>query len=350
LGVPTAYLLSNSLSKAAGDWPFTICELDRVMSWRVYADILEMIRGGVEGLQPEVIWRRADALAAPERSVATAPPPSRAEPAWAAPVNALLADIWNIIIRNSEFKLQVGDRIEAFLSAWPQDVDMEKFADALFKAASHRDAIVVYVSDRLRGGGRRELADMLDERLLDLFLSLLPDADQKGGWFVPFDARRTVLENLGKAVARKANATNFIRARFNSKVHSLVSRIETQRVDHTLAWDAHESALFLSIIALEAAAQVNAPQSHRVGVATDYVHWLGRLMRSDVAASAYVSLDTVPPGWFEDLAFAAQAVAKARCALGASLDDPIGRVTSDPLVAQVFKDKLKSSLSDVGTQ
>ena len=28
-GVPTAYLLSNSLSKAAGDWPFAICELNR---------------------------------------------------------------------------------------------------------------------------------------------------------------------------------------------------------------------------------------------------------------------------------------------------------------------------------
>lgn len=29
-GVPTVYLLSNSLSKAAGDWPFAISELDRI--------------------------------------------------------------------------------------------------------------------------------------------------------------------------------------------------------------------------------------------------------------------------------------------------------------------------------
>jgi hypothetical protein len=44
-GIPTVYLLSNSLSKAAGDWPFAISELDRINSWRVYYEILDLIEG-----------------------------------------------------------------------------------------------------------------------------------------------------------------------------------------------------------------------------------------------------------------------------------------------------------------
>jgi hypothetical protein len=34
-GTPTVYLLSNSLSKAAGDWPFTVAEIDTPTSWRI---------------------------------------------------------------------------------------------------------------------------------------------------------------------------------------------------------------------------------------------------------------------------------------------------------------------------
>jgi len=217
---------------------------------------------------------------------------------------------------------------------------MEKFADAVFKVASHRDAIVVFVSDRLKSGGRNELANMLDDRLLDQILELLPDPGQKSGWFV---------ENLGKTIARKQNATNFIRAKLNPKVHTFVSMVETQRFEQTLAWDAHEAALFLSIIALEVAVWADAPESYRVGVATDYIHWLGRLMRSDVAASVYVALDTVPSGWLDDLVFAAQTVGKARRTLGGALDDPIARVKKDPWVEPIFKDRLESSLADEGT-
>ena len=61
-GVPTVYLLSNSLSKAAGDWPFAICQLDRVMSWRVHDYILSVIEGryGNLDLHPAVIWKSAE--------------------------------------------------------------------------------------------------------------------------------------------------------------------------------------------------------------------------------------------------------------------------------------------------
>ena len=339
-GVPKAYLLSNSLSKAAGAWPFSICELNQVMSWRVYAYVLEMVEGHSQGLTPEVIWKSAEAPAASPLSAVTTSSSNNAEPAWVAQTNAFLADVRSIIIRDSDFKPQVGARIDEFLSAGREHIETEKFADALFKVVKHREGIVVFVSDHLRGRGVNELANMLDDKLLSYVLERLPDVGQPNGWFLPVDVRRSLLEYLGRTIARQKNATNFVRARLNPKVHGFVKLIETQRFEHTIAWGAHEVALFLSVIALHVAVLADAPDSHRIGVATDYIHWLGRLMRSDIAAEMYVDRHAVPSGLLEDLAFAARTIAKVRDVLGDDLNTSIDLVRDDPWVAPFFREKL----------
>jgi len=339
-GIPTAYLLSNSLSKAAGDWPFAICELDRVISWRVYTYVQELILGQTidHDLQSEPIWKSANPSVPTQPRTSADSSPSAAQPGWVASTNAFLSDIWNIIIRNSEFKTQVGARTDAFLNAWPEGVDIGKLGESLFKVVSHRDALVVFVSNRFREGGQCEIADILDDSLLARFLERLPRLDHKGGWVVPFDARRVVLQNIGSTIARKQNATNFVRAKLNPKVYEFVTMIETQRLDPTIAWDVHEASMFLSIIALQVAIDAEGmPERFRIGVATDHIHWLGRGMRSDVAAGVYVGRDPVPPEWLDDLTFAAQQIAGARRILGEGLDVPIGRVNDDPWVAPAFK-------------
>ena len=189
-----------------------------------------------------------------------------------------------------------------------------------------------------------ELADMLDDRLLNQVLELLPDAGQQSGWFLPFDVRRSVLENLGKTIARKKNATNFVRAKLNPKVNGFVGLIETQRFEHLITWDAHQVALFLSIIALDVAVLADTPESHRIGVATDYIHWLGRLMRSDIAVGMYEARDIALTEFLDDLIFAAQKIAKVRQALGENLNASIDRVKEDRWVAPIFREKLLSSL------
>ncbi|MGV8889943.1 MAG: VPA1262 family N-terminal domain-containing protein [Pseudomonas sp.] len=346
-GVPTAYLLSNSLSKAAGDWPFAICALSQIMSRRVYAYILELVRGDPKNsnLQPEVIWKSEDVMAN-RPNMNLPPPPSKSEPSWE-PVKVFLSDIFNIIIRNSEFKPQVDARLNAFLSVWPDGMDEDKLAGELFKIVSHRDAIVAFVSERLRDAGRAKVAQFLDDKLLDQFLEQLPGLHHKGRWFVPSDARRSVLESLGRTIARKQNATNFIRAKLNSKTHELVTMIETQRLDYST--EAHQTSLYLSIIALQVVTDSeDISERYRIGVANDYIHWLGRLMRSHVAASMYVTRDRVFPDWLDNLTFAAQQLAKARRALGDTLDKSIARVKNDPWVAPIFKDAITAALSDAG--
>ena len=118
--------------------------------------------------------------------------------------------------------------------------------------------------------------------------------------------------NIGSTIARKQNATNVVRAKLNPKVHEYVEMIETQRLEEGISWDVHGASLFLCIIALDVAIDFKAaPVRFRIGLATDYIHWLGRLMRSDVAVSAYVAEDNVPQEWKDDLVFAAEQVTKA---------------------------------------
>lgn len=349
-GIPTAYLLSNSLSKAAGDWPFAICELDRVISWRVYTYVQELILGRTtdRDLQPEVIWKSSGAARGLDAPARTDPSSADPQATWVGAVNEFLSDIRTVIIRNAEFKAEVGTRVDTFLRTWPRGVDNGKLGEALFKVVSHRDAIVVFVSDRFREGGRAEIANILDDNLLARFLGRLPNIDHKGGWFVPFDARRVVLEHLGETIVRKENAANFVRAKFNAKVYELVTMIETQRIDQTLAWSMHEACLFLSIVALQIAIDAQRmPERFRIGIANDYIHWLGRLMRSDIACM-HLAQNSVPPEWLDDLTFAARQIADARRVLGEALDAPIGRLNDDPWVVPIFKRAIAEPAGDPG--
>jgi hypothetical protein len=56
---PRAYLLSNSLNKAAGDWPFCICELDRANSYQIHSYIQALLQGRDRNRSVEVtvIWQ-----------------------------------------------------------------------------------------------------------------------------------------------------------------------------------------------------------------------------------------------------------------------------------------------------
>lgn len=344
-GVPTVYLLSNSLSKAAGDWPFAISALDQVTCWRVYAYIFDLIHGDpkVTKLHPEVIWSSSDAkLAQSEHE----PSPSDEAPHWVVQANAFLSDVRNIIIQNSKYAELLDARINLFLSYLPEGLDLDKLAEALFKASWHREAIVIFISKRFRGAELIKVADILDESLLAQFIDKLPTPDHKNISCIPLESRRTVFKNLSETIVRKPRATNFVRGSLNPKMHQLVCLIETQR--HAFTWEAHEACLILSIIALEVAAHLEAgPISFRVGLATDYIHWIGRLMRSDTAATKYGSGNILVEEWEHDLTYAAQKLVHVNRVLGGALDPAIARVNDDPWVTPVFKNAIANSFAEV---
>jgi hypothetical protein len=202
---------------------------------------------------------------------------------------------------------------------------------------------LVFVADNFRKHGRSDIAGMLQEKLLSRFLECQPTMEKGSGWFVDDEARSTILESLGRAVANKPNATNFILAKLNTRIHDYISMIETQRCAQ--CGEVLQASIYLASIALLVSAESeNIPRNLRVGVASDYIHWLGRIMRSEFAYSMYSEPDEVPLGWQKDLNFAAQQIGKARRALGEVLETSINNVLQDPLVSTVFKNTISAEL------
>jgi hypothetical protein len=352
-GVPNVYLFSNSLSKAAGDWPFAICQLNRVISWQVYYYVLALIEGkdGDRDIYPVVIWQSGDPTNARLTSsqVESQPPFDNAQPEWVKSANRFLQDLFSIIIQNSDYEKNVGAIVDSFIGNWSQSTDTEVLANNLFRVVGYREEVIIFISSRFAAGtdDQREVACRLDGMLLDQFLVNLPRDNRKASGSLPLRGDRSkYLRHIGKTIANMSSPTNFIRDKLNPILHALVQLIEVQRFDFGLTMEALETGICLVSVGLEVAISAKTTkESFRVGMATDYIHWLGRLIRSDAATSRFDSFRTLPKVWREDLSFAARQVLDARGALGEKLKAPIKRVSEDPLVLITFKNMLVVSIA-----
>jgi hypothetical protein len=353
-GVPTVYLLSNSLNKAAGDWPFAISELDRIASWRVQGYIEALIAGqqGELHLHPELVWKSAE----PTSSVVAPPMANAADPAqderpdWMKASNALLVDLWNVVVRTTDFEAPISERIDVFLKVWPPGVDTKSLAAKLFETVGHRDEAIVFVSKRFAMGTSEqiEVAQALDDLLLARLIAGLPQNDRPGTHYVFAKDRNALLQHVGRIIARKeppAN-TNFVRDRLNPIMHELVQILELRRFDASLASEALETGVFLVSVGLEVAIKSEkADERFRLGIARDYIHWLARLTRSDLAESRYDKRLGLPDEGLGDLQFAVAQVVAARQALGEEIDESIKRLLDDPLVLPLVKDLLGTMIN-----
>lgn len=337
-GIPTVYLLSNSLSKAAGDWPFAISELDRVTGWRVYSYIQEMLDGRIAGTKPEILWQRDGGKGAVPAAM---PPASQIdqEPDWAAPTRALLTNVYAVITRNTAFEESLAALFEAFLAHPPEGIDYTRFAHGLYDVVDHRVKIVVFTIDYFRQHGHADVANLLEEKFVEDTLQHVPEPGEKKNWHINFEERALILKALGIAIAHKADATTFVRDELNPRVHALVSAVETQRLGDTLPWEAQEAALFLCVVALEVAASSGASVKFRAGLATDYIHWVGRLARSD---QSRIYDRPKPAEYKQDIELAGTQIIRAHLVLGPVLCAPIQRVLDDPLVSRTLKVILSS--------
>ncbi len=343
MGVPKVYLLSNSLSKAAGDWPFAICELSRVTSWRVYSYIVGLVGddlGGV-GSQSEIVWSnvgRKTTKVASKVSTSLLVDMS----ATVVEANVFLADIRKVVMSYSDSRDLLDTCIDLFLPGWGGEVCAEVFGDALFQVSGHRDAIAAFIANKFRRAGYVEIADVIDEKLLSQFLARLPGQDKRHITFIPADLRGLMFDNLSATICRRPRATNFVRSSLNARMDALINMIETQR--HSFSWDAHESCIVLSIIALKVAVNPKAgPENYRGFLANDYIHWVGRVMRSDVTSIKYCDGNPKLDEWAYDFRCVVRSICQARAVLGDVLDDAIDRVNRDPWVPEVFKEALLSA-------
>jgi hypothetical protein len=350
-GVPTVYLLSNSLSKAAGDWPFAISELDRILSWRVHGYIQSLVEEKLNDLDlhPALIWKSpeptnrsvlASAMANVDRSADT-------RPEWTKYANALLADLWSIVIQNTEYEKSVGARVQSFLESWSSDVDAISLAEKLFDVVGHRDEVIVFVSAIFAAGTAEqiEIARRMDDLLLDRFLAGLPQTDRQATRYIVAKDRNTLIQNIGRTIARKDSPTNFIRAKLNPIIHRLVQIIESQRFEYDLAFEALEYGILLVSVGLAVAIGVQkADERFRTGVAVDYIHWFGRLARSEIAQNRFSERLDLPDSSRADLKSAVGQILAARSVLSDKIDTAIRRVLDDPLVLPLVKGLLDAGV------
>lgn len=343
-GVPTVYLLSNSLSRAAGDWPFAISELDRITSWRVHGYIQSLIEG-----KQALIWKsaepaNAEVITAPEQAAHL---PSDVQPEWVKSANALLMDLRTIVLQNADFEKQVGEKVRAFLQSWSSEIDTKQLAEKLYETVLQRDGVIVFLSGLFAAGTAKQhkVAHILDDFLLDQFLSGLPKDHRPASRYLVTKDRNALMRHLGSTIARKDSPTNFVRAKLNPIVFELVQIIESQRFDIDLAFEALEAGIVVVSVGLEAAIRSEqAQEQFRIGMAADYIHWLGRLTRSDIAEERFDEGRTLSE-WLSDLKFAVTQVLAARKLLGEKLDQPVCRVLDDPLVLPLVKRLLGGAIS-----
>jgi cell division inhibitor SulA len=105
--------------------------------------------------------------------------------------------------------------------------------------------------------------------------------------------------------------------------------IESQRFDIQLAFEALETGVFLISVGLEVAVvSTKVKGMFRTGMAMDYIHWLGRLTRSDIAELRFDTQLGWPSEGFIGLKLAIAQVLAARKNLGEKLDEAIRSVLS----------------------
>jgi hypothetical protein len=174
--------------------------------------------------------------------------------------------------------------------------------------------------------------------MLDRLLSKLPGTQEGDAAIFPFQKRQEYLQYVAATMSKKPSPTNFVRTHSNPVVQRCVHILETQRFKYDLGSKALDVGIGLIGVGLEVAIVSEAVDMRfRVGMAIDYIHWLGRLLRSDIAGQRYGSAEIVLPVWTEELTFVVEQVSRARKVLGDELGNPVLRLLADPLIIDKFK-------------
>ena len=233
------------------------------------------------------------------------------------------------------------DEIDAFVSEYPPDADPDELAAAIYRQLSHREENIVRIAKRFSEGAHPEIGANLNELLIAGFFGNLPKgvASCNCQWQLGRE-RNELFAHLAKIISSKPKATDFIRANLNPIVEEMIRAVETQRDDRSFEL-IHISTCLLAI-GLEVA--IVAEQSDirfRTGLASDYIHWAGRLMRSVDTHIRYDGGDRIGDTWRDDIAYLAGRMAAAGKAIGEKPTEALDRVLKDELVLEQFKDQLR---------
>lgn len=357
-GVPRVYLLSNSLSKAAGDWPFVATELDRVASWNVNAYVRGLLNGDDRGrsLIVDEVW--------PTTATASSETSNEVCTEQSEEITNTLTILKQVIDKaymalhaielrggNSAHE-EISDTINVLISEWPNVTDSpETIARILVEAVGGREQHAAAISDKLKlDSNLQAVAQALDKLLVERLLGRLVPAD-KSLRSLSRSERVDLLRRAGRLIAIGERGTDYVRNSMNPALHQYINLIEAGRSgDSRRPFEMLRTGLNLVLIGLEVAFSAkDAPVQHRIGLATDYIHFLGRLLRSWVSEEWFVRPPRAKslPCSEENHVNEALGLAKALHAeLGSDLDAAFERLVADSMLPNIFTKLLLEKLAD----
>lgn len=323
-GVPRVFLLSNSLSKAAGDWPFTVAEVDTLTSWRIASYVAGFKSGDEESgrqIQATPVWKSTNASV---DALPTQPPDAFQSALWSA-----YMDLSDLNTRGEVYDRTRTDQIvDRLVLALPSSFDDQALADAIVESVGGRDHFLPAIIQRLsESPNHAQAATLVEEALLQRLFDRLTSEAGLFGHPEPLP----LLRFAGEALSRRPAGTYLVRDRMNPSVDAYACSLEIGRLQEG-AIKRLIAGLCLVLIGLELVqAGGSVPIKFRSGIAVDYVHLLGRLLRSWVSRDLFGRGKDDLPG--ADLAREAVCVARTLAAVpDLELGDAMGLVLGDPLV------------------
>jgi hypothetical protein len=200
----------------------------------------------------------------------------------------LFRDLSDVAMSRFDHEVALNRRLEDFMRAWPADMNVPDFAERFSEVYCYRPKILMAALTHFRNGTseQRQAAIEIDKRLLAKFISTITHPSGAQLQTLPLERRSEYLQHLCAIIATKEDPTTYIRNQLNPTEQRLVEVVETQRYGLSFAFQAFERGICVVCVALEVAMRAEGAKiAHRCGLTVDYVHWLGRLLRSDVASS-----------------------------------------------------------------
>ncbi len=277
-GTPSVFLLSNSLSKAAGDWPFAVAELDSPSAWLVASYVAELCvydDQGQKSLRAASVWKSG--VVEVEGSAPNVDPLQSA--IWAAYLELNELDAKGGIADH----LSTDPILDRLFAALPTAADDGRLSTALVEGMNGRDHFLPAIIQRLsEGPAHSALVRPLEEALVRRLLERLTPESGLFGLPEPLG----LLRSAGEALSRLPKGTDVVRDRMNPAADSHARGLEVGRVSDRIK--RLIAGLCLVIVGLELAlAKSDVPVRYRNGIANDYGHLLGRLLRSLTSRSIF---------------------------------------------------------------
>ena len=189
-GLAQLYLLSNSLNKAAGDWPFAVVEFDRVNSWKIFAYVRGLVSGSDRGrsLVVDEVWPGT----AKPKDAETGYPRTPIEPLeTTSPLSIFKQGIRRTYFEVHELVEQrgidagspeVNATIDKLIADWPATDDPpEVFAKLIVEGVLGREQHAATIADQLMKHSKfQPVALAIDSLLVECLLDrLVSDASME---------------------------------------------------------------------------------------------------------------------------------------------------------------------------